>query len=46
MTLTVQETFEELQRTLSGYIEATYHIGNPAIVAQRQALLAQTGGIC
>jgi ATP-dependent helicase YprA (DUF1998 family) len=45
MTLTVQETFEELQRTLSGYIEATYHIGNPAIVAQRQALLAQTGGI-
>ncbi|HPF22804.1 MAG TPA: DEAD/DEAH box helicase [Hyphomonas sp.] len=45
MTLTAQETFERLKQTLSGYIEATYHIGHPAIVAQRRALLERPQGI-
>lgn len=45
MTATIQETIAILQQTLQGYIEATYHIANPGIVAQRRALLESTGGI-
>jgi DEAD/DEAH box helicase len=42
---TIQETIDELRQTLTDYIEATYHIGHPLMVAQRKRLLAQTGGI-
>jgi len=42
---TIQETIETLHRTLLGYIEATYHIADPRVVAQRRALLEKTGEI-
>ena len=45
MSGTIQETIDELRQTLTDYIEATYHIGHPLMVAQRRQLLAQTGGI-
>jgi len=45
MTLTIQETIENLQSALIGYIEATYHIADPKVVAQRRALLERAGGI-
>ncbi|SJM31986.1 DEAD/DEAH box helicase [Mesorhizobium delmotii] len=45
MTLTIQETIVSLQSSLIGYIEATYHIADPKVVAQRHTLLEQAGGI-
>lgn len=45
VTETIQETIDELRRTLTDYIEATYHIGHPFMVEQRRELLAKEGGI-
>jgi ATP-dependent helicase YprA (DUF1998 family) len=45
MTATIQETIAALSETLKGYIEATYHIADADIVAQRRALLDQPGGV-
>ena len=42
---TITETIAELQRALSDYIEATYHISDPAMVRQRQTLLSTEGVI-
>lgn len=43
MAKTIHETIGELQRAFVEYIEATYHIGHPALVAQRNAILQQPG---
>lgn len=45
MTATIQETIDALQRTLLGYIEATYHVADPTVVQQRRRLLEEIGGI-
>ena len=45
MTGTIQETIDELRRTLTDYIEATYHIGHPILVEQRKRILSEVGGI-
>ena len=45
MTATVQQTIDELRRTFTEYIEATYHIGHPQVVLQRRKLLEKVGGI-
>lgn len=45
MTTTIQQTIDELRRTFTEYIEATYHIGHPQVVSQRRRLLEQVGGI-
>src|SRR5258708_6164808 len=45
MNSTIQQTIDELRRTFTEYIEATYHIGHPGIVAQRRSLLEKVGGI-
>lgn len=45
MTATIQQTIDELRRTFTEYIEATYHIGHPQVVSQRRRLLEQVGGI-
>jgi ATP-dependent helicase YprA (DUF1998 family) len=45
MNATVQQTIDELRRTLTEYLEATYHVGHRTIVAQRRRLLEQVGGI-
>jgi ATP-dependent helicase YprA (DUF1998 family) len=45
MTATIQQTIDELRRSLTEYLEATYHIGHPGIVGQRRQLLEQLGGI-
>ena len=42
---TVGETIHELHRALRDYIEATYHVSHPALVAERHALLEQAGVI-
>src|SRR5437870_1728208 len=39
MAQTIQETIEELHSSLRDYIEATYHISSPALIAQRKELL-------
>jgi ATP-dependent helicase YprA (DUF1998 family) len=44
-TATIQQTIDELRQTLIRYIEATYHIGHPHYIKQRQALLKELGGI-
>lgn len=43
MTPTIQETISGLHSALKDYIEATYHIGDPALIAQRRQLLDRTG---
>lgn len=43
MAKTIHETIGELQRAFIEYIEATYHIGHPALVAQRNTILQQSG---
>lgn len=43
MALTVGDTINELQRTLREYIEATYHVSHPSLIAQRSALLNRVG---
>lgn len=45
LTPTINETIDELRQTLSQYIEATYHVGHPAMVNQRRSLLSEQGGI-
>jgi len=45
MALTIGETIQELQRALRDYVEATYHVSHPLLVAQRRALLEQPGVI-
>lgn len=40
---TISETITEIRAALQDYIEATYHIGDPALVAQRRVLLEQEG---
>jgi ATP-dependent helicase YprA (DUF1998 family) len=45
MAMTIGETIQELHTALRDYIEATYHISNPVLVAQRRALLDQLGVI-
>ena len=44
-TFSIGETFEHLHEALSEYIEATYHISNPALIARRKALLREPGVI-
>jgi ATP-dependent helicase YprA (DUF1998 family) len=41
--LTIAETITEIRGALQDYIEATYHIGHPALVAQRHLLLEEEG---
>ena len=43
MSKTIHETIEQLHKSLRDYIEATYHIGNPALIAQRRNLLERVG---
>lgn len=45
MTSSVTQNIAELHSALSDYIEATYHISNPALVAQRKDLLNAIGVI-
>jgi hypothetical protein len=45
MAETIQQTIDELRKTLTDYIEATYHIGDPGLVKQRQRILSEVGGI-
>lgn len=42
---TIKETIENLHGSLSDYIEATYHISAPSLIAQRQHLLERDGVI-
>jgi ATP-dependent helicase YprA (DUF1998 family) len=45
MPLTIEETTQQLHRALRDYIEATYHISHPTLVAQRRELLNEPGVI-
>jgi ATP-dependent helicase YprA (DUF1998 family) len=45
MSLTIGETTQQLHRALRDYIEATYHVSHPTLVAQRRALLDESGVI-
>lgn len=40
---TISETTEKIRAALRDYIEATYHVGHPMLIAQRQELLDQEG---
>lgn len=42
---TIAQTIAEMQSALQEYIEATYHVGHPAVIAQRKALLQADGVI-
>lgn len=42
---TIAQTIAEMQSALQEYIEATYHVGHPAVIAQRRALLEADGVI-
>lgn len=42
---TIKQTIEQLHASLKEYIEATYHISAPSLIAQRQALLNKDGVI-
>lgn len=41
--LTIAETIDEVRAALRQYIEATYHIGHPSLIRQRQTLLEEPG---
>src|SRR6266852_4467601 len=43
MPATINETISELHRSLSDYIEAAYHIGDPRLITQRRELLDRPG---
>ena len=43
--LTIGETISEIRRALKDYIEATYHISHPSLVAQRKQLLEEPGAV-
>jgi hypothetical protein len=45
MSLTIGETIQQLHCTLRDYIEATYHVSHPTLVAQRRELLEESGVI-
>jgi ATP-dependent helicase YprA (DUF1998 family) len=45
MSLTIGETIQQLHRALRDYIEATYHVSHPTLVAQRRRLLEEPGVI-
>ena len=45
MSLTIGETISQLHAALRDYIEATYHVSHPALIALRQAVLDQVGVI-
>ena len=45
MTLTIVETIQQLHGALQDYIEATYHVSHPTLVAQRRTLLQEPGVI-
>ncbi|MCA9694663.1 MAG: DEAD/DEAH box helicase, partial [Myxococcales bacterium] len=45
MSLTIGETIQRLHRALRDYIEATYHVSDPILVAQRRGLLEEPGVI-
>lgn len=45
MPLTIGETINQLHYSLRDYIEATYHISHPTLVAQRRRLLDERGVI-
>lgn len=45
MFLTIGETIKQLHRALRDYIEATYHVSHPTLVAQRHAVLDEVGVI-
>lgn len=45
MTQTIQESISQLHGALSGYIEATYHISSPELIALRKELLGKPGVI-
>ena len=40
---TIAETISEIREALREYIEATYHVGDPALVSQRHDLLTAEG---
>lgn len=40
---TIAETITAIQDALREYIEATYHVGHPAVIEQRRRLLGQEG---
>jgi ATP-dependent helicase YprA (DUF1998 family) len=40
---TIAETITDVQAALREYIEATYHVGHPAVIEQRRVLLEQEG---
>ena len=42
-TRTIAETITDIRQALQEYIEATYHVGNSELVAQRHELLEQEG---
>lgn len=42
-TRTIAETITDIRQALQEYIEATYHVGNSDLVAQRHELLAHEG---
>ena len=44
-SLTIGETIDEIRTALKDYIEATYHISHPTLVAQRKRLLDAAGVI-
>ena len=44
MAVTIGETVQQLQDSLRDYIEATYHVSDSTLVAQRQQIL-QTPGV-
>lgn len=44
-TPTIAETITRIQSALRDYIEATYHIGHPAVIEQRRELLDAEGVI-
>jgi ATP-dependent helicase YprA (DUF1998 family) len=45
MSLTIGETIQQLHRALRDYVEATYHVSHPTLVAQRGRLLDEPGVI-
>lgn len=45
MASTIQESISELHTALSEYIEATYHVGDQALIKARQRLLDEPGNI-
>ncbi len=42
-SLTIAETITQIRGALQDYIQATYHVGHPALIAQRRVLLEQEG---